>query len=203
MQNYEKIKEDFDKYAEKYEMTINMDSGVHRNILFKMPDTREGFFYLTTWPDYLCISGDYGTYVFERAHDMFNFFGTGSINPGYWAEKLEGVDRCDGYKKFDFDAFCKCVDEYIEDYWEYESDEEKIGVKEDVDFHIKSEDIKSIDVAAQKIWDYKSPHGHTFENFGECFGGGGTEDYTYRYIWCLFAIVYGIKRYRESKEQQV
>jgi len=68
-------------------------------------------FDLLTWPGYLCYTGDMGTYVFRRLHDMFQFFRRGEsigercIDIRYWAEKLEAIDRVDGVREWTPEKF--------------------------------------------------------------------------------------------------
>lgn len=74
----------------KHEMTIVMDNGIHRNVVFKNPDGSNMWFGLQTWPNNLCFYGDMGTFVFNRMDDMFAFFRKGVdgdpiyINTRYW-----------------------------------------------------------------------------------------------------------------------
>lgn len=108
----------------QHRMTILRDDSVNRHAQFKREGTRCYQFDLITWPGYLCYTGDMGSYVFQRTTDMFEFFRTDrndfnynkdglSINPGYWGEKLEAVDKCDGFKEFSLDLFRKNVREYL------------------------------------------------------------------------------------------
>lgn len=80
----------FAKDVENHQMQVLVDDEVHRSLLFKQPDTGNMYFRINTWPNHLCISGDMGTFVFSRLHDMFAFFrGDKEPNLGYWSEKLE------------------------------------------------------------------------------------------------------------------
>ena len=83
-----------------HKMIIELDQGVHRSIRFGRPGSSAYHFRLNTWPGHLAISGDMGSYVFSRTADMFEFFRdsamTGRINPGYWHEKADAVDRNGG-----------------------------------------------------------------------------------------------------------
>lgn len=86
-------------------MTIELDQGVHRSILFKQPRSSAYHFRLITWPGHLAISGDCEDFIFARLRDMFEFFRYAGpayerddrINEGYWAEKLTAIGgRCGG-----------------------------------------------------------------------------------------------------------
>lgn len=84
-------------------MEIRQDDGLYRSIRFQKPGRWTYGFDITTWPGYLCISGDMGCFVFARLPDMFEFFRgqkphikgdkTLGINLGYWAEKVQAQDR--------------------------------------------------------------------------------------------------------------
>ncbi len=92
----------------KHEMTIVMDNGIHRNVVFKNPDGSNMWFGLQTWPNNLCFYGDMGTFVFSRLPDMFTFFRKGVdgdtiyINTRYWSEKITASDRNGGVEEFSF-----------------------------------------------------------------------------------------------------
>ena len=80
-----------------HQMTVIRDDVVGRHIRFRRPSTICYGFDLITWPGHLCITGDLGTYVFQRLVDMFEFFRADPfyadrhpkqqlfINAGYWA----------------------------------------------------------------------------------------------------------------------
>ncbi|SQC93443.1 Uncharacterised protein [Cedecea neteri] len=78
-------------------LQIHRDDGLYRHLRFKRPGTNAYYFDIVTWPGYLTITGDMGTWTFSRVSDMFNFFmdshfghrASFVINPGYWSEKFE------------------------------------------------------------------------------------------------------------------
>lgn len=152
MKDHECTEQRFLDDVKNHQINIVKDDGAHRFVRFKRADNSSYWFDLITWPGFLCISGDCGTYVFSRTEDMFKFFRMNdndfnkkkdrllNINPGYWGEKLEAIGR-QGYMEFDGEVF------------------------EFVDF-----------------FDY-----------------GRAERFTWHYIWCLYAIVWGIMKYDEAK----
>jgi len=88
----------FARDVANHKLTVLRDEGLYRHLRFKAPDGSTYWFDLITWPGYLTITGDMGTYVFARTQDMFEFFrshrSTGfPINPGYWAEKIRAADQ--------------------------------------------------------------------------------------------------------------
>ncbi len=48
----------------EHQMTIELDQGVHRSILFKRPRSSSYHFRLVTWPGHLAISGDCESFTF-------------------------------------------------------------------------------------------------------------------------------------------
>src|SRR5258708_33733869 len=90
----------FLKDVATHEMIVRRDDGPYRHIRFQRPDTICLYFDVVTWPGFLCFSGDAGCYVFSRLPDMLEFFryeskpaGKLFINPDYWGQKVEAVDR--------------------------------------------------------------------------------------------------------------
>ena len=192
-----------------HQISIEKDDGVHRFVRFRRANGSPYWFDLITWPGNLCISGDCGTYVFSRIHDMFEFFRMDdgdfnkrkdvilNINPHYWGEKLQSIGTNAGYREFDEDGFTERVRHHFEDCMAPDIEDEEI--KGELWAAINSEVLsKASDgeihaYAAVSNFDYE---GIEFEDF---FDSGGTEKYTFHYIWCLYAIVWGIMKYDEAK----
>ena len=84
-------KDRFEACIKDHKIYIQNDNGNFRHIHCSKGDSVYHF-NITTWPGYLCISGDMGCFVFRRELDMFGFFRNKSngINPYYWSEKLQG-----------------------------------------------------------------------------------------------------------------
>jgi len=118
------------KDVRNHSMQILRDDGVFRHIDFSDNGSSTYRFNLITWPGFLCITGDCGTYVFQRAKDMFDFFRPSKfellnnknkhlfINPGYWGEKLESIDAASGYKEFNENDFRERVKYHFDAFWE-------------------------------------------------------------------------------------
>ena len=190
-----------------HQISIEKDDGVHRFVRFRRANGSPYWFDLITWPGHLCISGDCGTYVFSREHDMFGFFKMDdndfnkkkgvllNINPHYWGEKLKSICTNAGYVKFDSNIFEERVKNHFEDVMcDDLGDEEKekfwSAIKEDVLYH-KDDEHRA----------YDAVHSFEYEGIGftDFFDSGGTEEYTFHYIWNLYAIVWGIMKYDEAK----
>jgi len=192
--------ESFKKSTKDHKMHIIRDEGVHRHIRFKKPRTVCYSFDLITWPGHLCITGDCGTYVFQRTEDMFSFFRGNPrqkerlyINPGYWGEKLLSIGTNAGYKEFDEDVFKKRVADHFEQWKEHKdlTSSQSRSLWEALESTVLSYMMDGEVQAYQSISEFEY-EGFQFEDF---FDAGGTETYAFHYLWCLYAIVWGIQQY--------
>jgi len=196
----------FLKDVERHAMTVIRDDGVNRHIRFKRPNEGAYWFDLITWPGALCIDGDMGTCVFRRLEDMFQFFrtdrdwlrecGTLAINPGYWGEKLQAVARNGGYRQFSKELVCESVKSRFDDWVESKepTDDKKAAlwqaIEDDVLYYSDDEPHEFM----RAIQDFK----HEDFEFTE-FWETRTDEYTFHFIWCCYAIAWGVNTYDESK----
>jgi len=194
----------FLKDVSTHKMQILRDDGTYRHIKFSREKSYAYSFTLITWPGHLCISGDMGTYVFARIHDMFDFFIMDknnfnyskekklSINSGYWSEKVISIDKTSGIKEYSEELFQANIKEYFDTYWEEPEDckteKEKCWekIKENVLFYSDNEQT-AYDAACN--FEYND---FQFTDFWE----RSSQEYTYHYIWNLYAIVWGILTYK-------
>ena len=188
-----------------HSIKIIKDDGVHRHISFTNNGSNCYRFDLITWPGSICYTGDMGTYVFSRLDDMFKFFKMSdndfnknpnkqlNINPYYWGQKLQAIGTNAGYEEFDSDKFIKEVTEYYDEYIIDHPDPDK-KLWEEVIYYVLNYAYDGKERAYVAISDYSSSYGLDFTDFFDG-GGGDTSRYTFRYIWCLYAIVWGIQQY--------
>jgi hypothetical protein len=198
--NRDKIKERFLQDVEKHKLTIVKDNGTHRHLKFNSPGSFIYGFHLTTWPGYLCISGDMGCYVFSRTEDMFGFFRDDkkelSINPGYWHEKLVSDAKYEGSERYDEDTFRAAVKEYYDEWCDcaHESDDWKSELWEEIDSQVLSRlddyNLERALYAAHEF--YYDDFYFEYEFWEQDF-----KQYTPHFLWCLYAIVWGIQQYDE------
>ena len=188
-------KESFLKDTESHKLQIVKDDGVHRHIVMSKGSSVYRY-EITTWPQFLCFSGDMGCFVFCRVEDMFTFFrqtsGELNISKGYWHQKLEAVDKDGGAKKFSPEVFADVVKHHF-DLWvdDAEPDAEK---KAKVWQEIESDVLWLAD--DNKVRAFDAANNFTCEGFEFVdFWDNEFEDYTCRFIWCLYAIVYAIQKY--------
>ena len=84
-----------------HRLSVIRDDGVYRHLRMQQPETSCYYYDIITWPGYLTVTGDMGTWTFSRSYDMFRFFGGAfeqGINTYYWSEKLEagsGASACE------------------------------------------------------------------------------------------------------------
>lgn len=86
---YDKTRETFTRDVAEHKMHVMHVDGLYKHLRFRRDDTRAYWFDIVTWPGNLVISGDMGTYAFQRESDMLSWFAFGvGINPSYWGEKV-------------------------------------------------------------------------------------------------------------------
>lgn len=187
-------KEEFLNTITEHVMTVHLDVGVVRTILFQKPGTINRQFALTTWPGHLCISGDMGTYVFRRLADMFEFFRADTIadkegpciNLSYWAEKLVAVDKNSRAKEYSYDTFKQVIQERVD---EAETTKPQRDAVADLLERLIDADM---DTVHREVADFEE---FEFYDFWE----HDLTEYTYHFIWCCYAIAWGIEHYDKSR----
>jgi len=178
-------------------MEIVFDKGFVRHLRFSLST---GHFDLITWRGSLCITGDFGTFVFSRCEDMFKFFRSPvtsdelHINPSYWYEKCEAVDSNEGALEFNQEHFELLVKDYFDTYFEG-SEKEKRACWQEIEQDVLRVDTRDEAYAALSDFNYM---GFEFSNSWEW----NIMHYTSGFIRCLYAIVWGIKKYDEAKKMQ-
>lgn len=193
----------FLKDVAEHRMAVLRDDGVYRHLRFANPRSSNMSFEVVTWPDYLAYAGDMGSYVFSRLKDMFQFFrtpenyrssegGVLAINPCYWGEKLQAHDHADGYKKYSADLFRKSILDILADE-DSISPELREAVEDDVLCHADDGE----DAARRAADEFK--HGKVqFHDFWEV----DLQEHTGRYLWCCYALTWGITQYDMHKAAQ-
>lgn len=217
---HECTEERFLKDAATHEMTILKDDGIYRHIRFKRPDSSSYRFDLITWPGFLCYCGDMGTYVFSRLPDMFEFFRTDrrsgarlGINPGYWAEKVQADSRNrNGTECFSEDRFREALKNDFDSFFEsYEPDddapdEEKKAFAESKEnaWEAVESEILSVDslehegIGAAMNFSCEGPASRRLQ-FEDFYDHHFTE-LTFHFMWCCYALAWGIAAYDKAKE---
>ena len=191
-------KDRFERDTADHVMAIVQENGVHRHLSFRKPGTNCYAFSIVTWPGSLCITGDMGTYVFERLHDMFQFFRSksGNINAGYWAEKVVAQCRTDGVDEFDPNAMIAHAVEHYRDHWR-DSGEwgSRLEGFQELRREVFSREDEGSFRAALDDFEWK---GFRFHDTWEW----NPRKYTFRFIWALYAIVWGVQKFDASRQQE-
>ena len=175
-----------------HQLTIKLDNGLHRHLVFRAKtNSWNMWFEIVTWPGSLIVHGDMGSWTFSRLEDMFQFFRDDKlrINPHYWAEKLQQGFHGgrDAARVFSEDFFKQRLLEQLTEYYALEGDQLKT-VTEALHEDVLNQDGKyDLLIAAR---DFKSGK---FQ-FDTCELPSGKQ-YAYHFIWCLYAIVWGIQQY--------
>lgn len=192
-----------------HQMTVIRDDGVNRHIRFSKPDSGDMQFDLITWQGYLCYCGDMGTYVFRRINDMFQFFRTDreymclpegqqlAINPGYWSEKLEAISCFGGgFEVFNMDKFKKAVKEEFDEFIADNGfpDDKRESLLEEIDWKILSAENEHAAMSAIYEFSYEGADSLFVDFFEHDF-----QEYTFHFIWCCYALAWGISKYDENR----
>lgn len=218
---YECTEERFLRDVARHEMSIIRDDDLYRHIRFKRPDSTSFYFDLITWPGHLCFTGDMGTNVFSRIEDMFSFFRTDreemrlrdgqtlAINPSYWGEKLLSESRFGGYREFDEKGFEQILKEriiqWIKDHRDSTSKDERRELWDAFTNEVLGADGDSGGYRKQAAA-YDFHHRIGTDRFGDprYFGFADCWEYdfkryTFHYIWCCYALAWGVKKYDKAK----
>ena len=183
----------FLKDVATHQMTVIRDEGLHRHVRFRRPGTICMGFDLVTWPGYLCVCGDMGDYLFSRLPDMFEFFrgkadGSLSINLSYWAEKCKAADaHGNGIKQYSPERFKAALHRYLEDA-DDELRDAALG-----DLLCCANDGEH--AAHQAVRDFEHNGRTPFADFWEA----DLREYTYHFVWCCYALAWGIRQYDDAK----
>jgi hypothetical protein len=167
---------------------------IYRHLRFSRAECSVNWFELITWPGVLTINGDMGTYTFSRLEDMFEFFRRpdNGINVSYWAEKCTSVDRHGPMTEWCQVESRKQLAETIEDWpakarheaferlnpESFDSEQEFRVAVEDFDFELDGETFRIYD-----FWEFDLSRD------------------SYRFVWCLRAISWGIQQFNKIKNE--
>lgn len=197
MKEKELNKDDFLKTVSTHGMEIKLENGLYRHIRYKKPDGTDRLFDLITYPGGLMFRGDMGCYVFERTEDMFTFFRSAGhgINPCYWSEKVQAQSIFgNGIMKFNLDKFREAVEDDLKEIIECNEDldeaELRQAVKDDI-LDCAEDEYSAIEAIRNFSYNDKEVFTDFFEH--------SLESYTYHYLWCCYAIVWGIQKYDEGR----
>lgn len=198
--------ETFKNNVANHQLTVHFDEGLHRHITMKNPTSSDMHYHITTWPNYLCISGDMGCFVFSRVEDMFKFFRgeEGEVNPCYWAEKLQAPEYNDksvmAWSTSKVKASVnRLINEWVESAEEDGFDEEFIQEQKGKAIDLIHSADNEYEFISSIYNFYADEDGISVDDF---FCDSDFTDYTYHYLWCCYAIVHAINVYDQYKSAQ-
>lgn len=217
--NTEEILKCFKRDTKEHSMTVYRNNGLYRHLGFSRNYSSTYHFDLVTWPGFLAITGDMGEYVFSRCPDMFSFFrmsendfnkrrdGELSINPRYWGEKVRASKN--GIEEFSLDAFhievkrrlsdsisdfpSELVQEIIE---EIENDSSWPTDEIEAWSFVRDFDFEDI-LFSDEVCEAMSDEDLTFPDEPLADWEDSCSEFKFHYIWCLYAIVWGISLFDE------
>lgn len=176
-------------------MTILHDDGLYRHLVFRRAHTGMYWFEVVTWPSSLTIRGDMGTFVFARTSDMFGFFGTGDINPGYWAEKTPSYGQDRQIRAYDPDLFKRTVQTVADQWLETHPVNNRAAFQECLQRDVL-EDAGDYHTDMEAALNFEWDDEQVFPEFYQY----DMRNYTPQFLWCCLAIPYAIRHYRHAKE---
>jgi len=206
---YDKVLTNFRRDTYDHQMTVLHDAGVYRHLRFGHADGGTPYsFHLITYPGGLLYRGDMGDFVFERTHDMLEFFRRPAgerkyrIDLRYWAEKLKASER-GGAREYDPDGFADEIRrhrrEWVRDNWYSTTKDQRRDLWESVDRSVLdySDDEHRGPVAA---YDFSWRDGSARCQFDDIFDSEHAfKRYTHSFMWCCFALVWAVEQYDKSK----
>lgn len=154
-------------------------------------------FDLITIPGKLIYTGDMGTFVFERLPDMFDFFRSDDlkINLSYWCQKLI-ASECNGRWASGAKEFCR--QKFIRNIVQWIRESDATGRAEILSEVRRSvlpllEEDDSGMAAMVAVHEFRH-NGFVFTDF---FDTDPTQ-YTTRFVWCSYALAWGIEQYDKA-----
>jgi len=196
--NEQQIAERFKRNTASHEMTVLLEDGLYRHLVFA--DPKGGFyrFDLITWPHNLMVRGDGFSFAFSiyPTADIFDMFKASShdgINPGYWQEKVTaGRGDVKAWSEDKFRAWV--VDEATSAEARYP------GLVDAVDAQILRSDEHTTEyrgsaeyaVASFSHGDYRLRFPDEWE---ESF-----DDFSWEYLFACHAIIWGISQYDAARK---
>lgn len=223
LEKTEDVKSRFLHDTKDHTLEILHDDGVYRHLKCTNKGSSVYRFDVTTWPGYLCLSGDMGTFVFARVNDMLRFFRPGDyawerdpehglvINLGYWAEKLQTPKRGDGKTVTEFSQalFRDAVESYVVDHIESNEPAEDVEEDERRQWEESIEELRTQleDEVFSVTEEWGGDEAHTMavqaaQSFGELdmneIYEHNMRDYTYHFQWICYAIVWAVIEYDKA-----
>lgn len=205
---YMVARERFRADTEQHEMRVLHDEGLYRHLRFQAPRTYIYGFDIITWPGHLAIAGDVQDHTFSRIPDMFDFFGgSDTISPDYWAEKITSRPDRAATRVFTVDAYRRTVEEWLKEAVEEigegvdEGDPGDPGLRVVADLRLAvREQLLDVEEPCDRRAAIERLEGfeHDRLTIRDAYEYDMRE-WDNHYLWCCWAIVWGIAEYRKVK----
>jgi hypothetical protein len=151
------------------------------------------------------------------------------INPGYWSEKIQATDWRGGHEEYSREAFTAELEEQVQSFLKDNEDEiatiERLANGKKVEAELREsiqseilydfedfQDVQDVQRAIQnccqfcfdasELLDRKTRSGLSFDGPKFCpsdFWENNCQVHTFRFLWCCYAIVWGIQKYDAYK----
>ena len=204
----EQMRVRFERETAEHQLTVLHDDGVYRHLRFRRGESSFYWFDIVTWPGCLSVGGDVDTYVFARAKDMFGWFESsagGGINPHYWAQKLVAPRGTDGARSYSHDSLRACVHDWARSH----ADEADMPMYHDVLIDALEREVLYDEW--ETTWTEQEGRERLEILETEIRAAGGyletwewdLREYDWSFLWCCWAIVWGIGQYRAATREAV
>lgn len=191
-----------------HQLTILREDGVYRHLRFSKPGSGCMHFDLITWPGYLAYVGDMGAFTFSRLQDMLEFFRRDParlfrIDFRYWAEKCEAESaRGSGLREWDPERFKREIVEQrrklLVDYGRDWTSEQRRDFWDDMGNVLLAAEYEHEAVTELQGWCYSDPVTRRLIRIETC-DFPTCQTYTHTFIWCCYALAWGINKYDLAK----
>lgn len=157
-------------------------------------------FELVTWPGVLAYTGDMGSFMFTRLHDMFEFFRLPEYPArlpsfGYWEEKCIAADRHGGTRKFSAELFERNVRERLEHFAEDLSADCATSMWAQANDELLGQSFDHEADAYRAAVDFNWRGSAVLQDFWEA----RCDEHTYHFTWACHAIAWGIQQYDAAR----
>jgi len=191
----------------KHKMVVKQDEGLYKHLVFAEPGNFELAFEIVSFPHHVMITGDMGCYCFSREPDMFKWFikdgvksiASPEIEVNRWRNKLVSIDSSMGVVRKSTALAIKMIEEnrafYLKEYPEHA---DEINEKFD---NLLGYEESGIDILIYEMCYLSLCLGHEDEHspFSD-LEIEVLETYTPQFVWCCYALNYGIGEYFQSKQ---
>lgn len=195
----EETRRRFLRHVTNHQLTVAHEDGLYRHLRFRDPKSSFYWFDLITWPGNLAIRSDMGDFLFSRSRDMFDFFGGGwGVDPGYWAEKVTAGEP----RKYAVGLLYQHLVEVLEDYAEDGNPDRRFEAQLEFWRRIEADvldDFYGTEHSEEAARDaLRELDEHSASVIGETWEWE-LRDFSVQYLWCCFAIRWGIEAYDRSR----